>query len=429
MLKRLSTAEVQADAIMDAEVLSWQRVKALPAQVWLLLWGNFFVRGSYFMVWPFLAVMLYQRFGLSASETGFWLTVAAVCAAFVGFYAGHLSDRFGRKPVMLLGALLGGVAFSALALADSLPWIIASIFLASLPRALWDAPAKAWLGDVLTDSKDRELALQAMYFMVNAGATTGPVLGLWLGFSGNPLGFFITAASYSALGIGLWYLYQAPSSSTRAVQGGLHFRNLLQLLVQDRMFAMIIIANILINFIYAHADASLIQYLTRASVPDLVVLISTLVTTNSLMIVTCQFPLLKLLQGWPVERRIQLGVVLMALSQLWFALNPVQFFAGWIGAMVVLSLGEAILFANMNVHLDRLAHPQLRGSYFGAASLYALGFSVSPWLGGLVIDRWGGSVLFMISALLCALVLGCYAISPHLSRPDFRTLLAKQTAS
>ena len=62
---------------MSAQVLSWQRVKQLPAPVWLLLWGNFFVRGSYFMVWPFLAVILYQRYDLSATETGFWLTSAA----------------------------------------------------------------------------------------------------------------------------------------------------------------------------------------------------------------------------------------------------------------------------------------------------------------------------------------------------------------
>ena len=191
---------------MSAQVLSWQRVKQLPAPVWLLLWGNFFVRGSYFMVWPFLAVILYQRYDLSATETGFWLTSAALLAVVAGFYAGHLSDRFGRKPLMLAGALTGVLAFSALALADTLQLMLCCIFLATLPRALWDAPSKAWLGDLLPDSKDRELALQGLYFMVNAGAACGPVLGLWAGLSGNPHGFFITAASYGALGLGLlWY--------------------------------------------------------------------------------------------------------------------------------------------------------------------------------------------------------------------------------
>ena len=90
---------------MSAQVLSWQRVKQLPAPVWLLLWGNFFVRGSYFMVWPFISVLLYQKFKLSATEIGLWLTSAAMLAVVLGFYAGYLSDRFGRYPHR--NALLG----------------------------------------------------------------------------------------------------------------------------------------------------------------------------------------------------------------------------------------------------------------------------------------------------------------------------------
>ncbi len=318
---------------MSAQVLSWQRVKQLPAPVWLLLWGNFFVRGSYFMVWPFLAVILYQRYALTATETGFWLTAAALTAVVVGFYAGHLSDRFGRKPLMLAGAVTGVLAFSALALADTLPMMLCCIFLATLPRALWDAPSKAWLGDLLPDSKDRELALQGLYFMVNAGAACGPVLGLWAGMSGNPHGFFITAVSYAVLGLGLLWLYRpgklASSTANSRPAHTLNFAAILQLLRQDQLFAVIILANILINFIYAHADSSLIQYLTRADFPELVTLISSLVMVNSLIIVTCQFPLLRLLGHWPVIKRIHLGVVLLGLSQIWFALNPVDWF--WAG--------------------------------------------------------------------------------------------------
>ncbi len=90
--------------------------------------------------------------------------------------------------------------------------------------------------------------------------------------------------------------------------------------------------------------------------------------------------------------------------------------------MAVLSIGEAILFANMNVHLDQMAHPALRGSYFGAASLYAIGYSLSPFIGGLIIDVLSGPALFAISAGLCVLVFGCYAVAPRLRRPDFSRL-------
>ena len=407
-----------------SDLVSFARLKNLPGPVWMLLFGNFFVRGSYYMVWPFIAVLLYRKFQLSAAEVGLWLTCAALLAVVSGFYAGYLSDKFGRKPLLLVAALVGVLAFSAFALAQSKIAVIGCIFLSTLPRALWDSPSKAWLGDLLPDSKDRELALQGLYFMVNAGAAIGPLFGIWAGVSGNQHAFFLTAFSYACLGSGILWLYRFTPQQQRPHHAkGLNLKLTLQILRLDQLFLLVIVANILINFIYAHADSSLIQYLTRANFPELVSLIAALGILNSLVIVTCQFPLLRLLSGWPVVKRIYLGIVLLALSQLWYALNPILWYWGWLGATLVLSLGEAILFANMNVHQDQLAPPALRGSYFGAASLYAVGFSLSPLIGGLVLDWLGGPALYFGSFLLCIGVVFCYRLSGRLRRPDFSQFL------
>ena len=65
------------------------------------------------------------------------------------------------------------ISFSLLAVAESL-WLFAtSVFLACLPRTLWDAPSKALLTEELADAKDRELALHLLYFLVNVGAALG----------------------------------------------------------------------------------------------------------------------------------------------------------------------------------------------------------------------------------------------------------------
>ena len=58
--------------------------------------------------------------------------------------------------------------------------------------------------------------------------------------------------------------------------------------------------------------------------------------------------------------------------------NSLDLFWGWIGAIVVMSVAETILFPTMNVHIDRLAPDHLRGAYFGAASFYDLGFALAP---------------------------------------------------
>ena len=52
--------------------ISLARFKQFPVLMWIFLFGSFITRGSYYMVWPFLAVILYEKFALSATEVGFY---------------------------------------------------------------------------------------------------------------------------------------------------------------------------------------------------------------------------------------------------------------------------------------------------------------------------------------------------------------------
>ena len=169
-----------------------------------------------------------------------------------------------------------------------------------------------------------------------------------------------------------------------------------RILLQDKLLQCLIVANIICMFVYAQMDTTLIQYLTRAQAPELMTLISAMIFTNALVIITSQFVLLKALGGYSLTHRIQIGLVLLAISQLWMAFNPVSAFWAWMGAVVVMSLAEAILFPTMNVHIDRLAPKHLRGAYFGAASFYSIGFAVAPLGGGIILDYLGGPAVFGI---------------------------------
>jgi MFS family permease len=112
-----------------------------------------------------------------------------------------------------------------------------------------------------------------------------------------------------------------------------------------------------------------------------------------------------------------MGAVLFALAQIGFWLTPVSWPMGWLLSAFVLSLGEVILFPALNLRVDELAPPHLRGSYVGAASLYLLGSASAPILGGLIIDHLDGQWLFILSFALCTIAYGFYRRSEH--RPDY----------
>ncbi|SFC94706.1 MDR family MFS transporter [Pseudoalteromonas denitrificans] len=406
-----------------ATVISIDRLKRFTNLIWVLQLGNFFIRGTYYMVWPFLAVILYQKFNLSATEVGMLLTGSSVFSVILGFYTGNLSDRFGRKPIMVAAAVIGIIAFSWLAYADSLLSFCSAIFLATLPRSLWDAPSKAVLGDELKDPKDRELALQLLYFLVNAGAAIGPLIGIWAGLTGEQSSFLLTAIAYVGLLGALLYTFKNTHNTNQKKLASSHdFTKIIKLLKNDHVFLLVLLANMLILLIYAQGDSSLIQYLTRAEVPELVTLISSILIMNSCVIVVFQFPLLKLMENIEIKQRIYIGIVFLAISQLVFAFNSVDYYWGWLIGTFILSIGEAILFSNMNVHLDRLAPAKLKGSYFGAAGLCSLGFAIAPLLGGIVLDIWGGPILFVIASGLSIVTIILYQLSDELKRPDFESL-------
>ncbi len=392
----------------------WQSLYGLPPLIWIVLIGSFFGRGTYFMVWPFLAILLHEKFALTPTSIGLILSVSAMAATVLGFYVGTLSDRYGRRNLLILGTAINTFAFALLALAESLSTFVLSIALCSIGRAIWEAPASALFGDLIPEKQSRELALQFRYFLINVGAALGPVVGVWAGISAQQTTFGLTSASYFFLCLGFVWAFSYTDSglmARRKKDPSTNFRATLRVLRADKAFLIVVLANILTLFIYAHMDSSLVQYLTQSNAPGLIPLISSMILVNALTIILLQFPLLKLMAELSVNHRVIVGILILAAGQVWFAINPVYWFYGWLGATFVVSVAETILFPTMSIQVDRMAPDHLRGSYFGATSFYTLGWSSAPLVGGIVIEWLGGPTLYLTTFCLCGLVLYLYFLS------------------
>ncbi|WP_066963415.1 MFS transporter [Microbulbifer sp. Q7] len=401
----------------------WQSLYGLPPLIWIILLGSFFGRGTYFMVWPFLAILLHEKFALTPGVIGVILSASAMASALLGFYVGALSDRYGRRGVLILGTAINACAFVILSQAETLMAFVIAITLCSIGRSIWEPPASALFGDLIPDARSRELALQFRYFLINVGAALGPIIGVWAGISAQQSTFGLTALSYLLLCIGLVWGFQysaAGKQSRRQKHTASSFTQTIQVLRQDRVFLVVVLANVLTLFIYAHFDTSLVQYLTQMQAPALVGLISGMILVNAMTIVLLQFPLLRALGGLDVNQRMMIGVIILALGQAWFALNPIHWLYGWLGATFVVSVAEAILFPTMSIQIDRMAPNHLRGSYFGAASFYAFGWSSAPLVGGYVIQWFGGSVLYWSMLVFCGLVLALYRYGKRLGEGEKR---------
>ena len=307
-----------------------QRIKRFNFSVWTVLTGTLLARTSYFMAWPFLIVFLYEDYGASAIEVGTMLAVSAVVGAGTGLYSGYLSDKLGRKWVMVLGSCIASISYTGIALASEVWQFYVLIMMTGLMRPMIEAPAKAVIGDNLKDSKDRELALNIRYFLLNLGGALGPLIGITLALSQPQNLFFVAGGTYVVYGFWLLLGIERKGTFTKPDPSQLpNFAATLNVIRKDNIFVKLMVANFIMMFVYAQVESSIPQVIVRSSIADAAQLIAGLVLVNTLTIIVFQFPMLKWLEHVPLFVRTRIGMVLMAIAQIGFLFTPNDWPLGW----------------------------------------------------------------------------------------------------
>ena len=103
--------------------MSWAYLRQFPSLVWIVILCTFMVRTTFFLVWPFLSILLYRDYGLSATLIGLILGATAALSTLVSFYGGWLSDKWGRRNILLFGCLVSAASVALLGLSHQVGWL------------------------------------------------------------------------------------------------------------------------------------------------------------------------------------------------------------------------------------------------------------------------------------------------------------------
>jgi MFS transporter, DHA1 family, tetracycline resistance protein len=134
-----------------------------------------------------------------ASRIGGWLTTAyAVMQFLFSPILGNLSDRYGRRPVLLISLLGLGLDYIFLVFAPSLFWLFIGRIISGVMGASFTT-ASAYIADI-TPPEKRAQNFGLIGVAFGLGFIIGPVLGGLLGTLG-PRVPFIAAAAFSLLNL------------------------------------------------------------------------------------------------------------------------------------------------------------------------------------------------------------------------------------
>ncbi|HEY8393365.1 MAG TPA: MFS transporter [Thermaerobacter sp.] len=118
-----------------------------------------------------------RELGAGSVEMGLMVSLYAMAQFLFAPFWGALSDRVGRKPVLILGMTGFALSFGAMAFVHTVPSLILVRFLGGMLSASTFPSAQALVAD-LTPPEERGPALAWMGGVSNLGFMLGPLLGM-----------------------------------------------------------------------------------------------------------------------------------------------------------------------------------------------------------------------------------------------------------
>lgn len=369
--------------------------------VWTLLIGTVFARGASFMALPFLALYLSNTHGIHPVWIGLTIGLSPLTGTMGGFFGGYISDRYGRKKVMLWTIFVWGLVYFGFSQASHIGVFMALNALNGLCRSFFEPSSQAMMAD-LTSPQKRKRVFSLRYTAINIGASLGPLLGVYIAQFSTSLPFLLTGMMYLLYGGTLFFMLNRYSVSLVTPVHQLPLLDTLMVTWKDKTLLVFIIGGVLINVGYSQIDSNLPQYIQQ-SFSDGVALFAKLVALNAIIVIILQVPLSLISEKWPVLRVMILGSIFFAVgfASFGFATSAI----GMMIAMAIVTIGEIFIFPSTSVFIDQIAPEDRKGTYFGAGQFRSIGNFTGPVLGGWLLQDFGGDFLFTVIAgiILCSI--------------------------
>lgn len=365
--------------------------------IWIRILGNVLNAMTTFIIRPFLAIYLYDKLGSSLVSAMLVIGLQPFAGMLTGIFGGGLSDRFGRKPVMLIALLIQIVGLAAYIVADSV-WAFAAITaVMGVGSALFTPAANAMISDVVEPKQQTEV-FALLHTASNVGAAFGPVIGILL-FQWNSTLVFMTNAVILLAYLGLVVL-KVPESAARVTH---QERNLSEKSGTGRLFDHKVLYGITllampIGMIYALV-ISILPFHLSDHFSHAADILASLMTFNGIMVILMQLWLTKKTQFMLAYRIIGLSYALYGAVSFGYGFS--RYVALLFVVEFIFSIGEMLVGPQLQNEISNAAPEGKRGFYFAIFGLHLqLPLAFGPVVGGLIYTTWNGTIMFILLGIL-----------------------------
>jgi len=382
-----------------------------PRQFWLMFFGMLVSTIGSSMIWPFLMVYVSGKLDQPLSIAATLLTINSGVGLFMNFVSGPLTDKIGRKWILVIALMGNAVVFLLQNQAATFAAFALALSLSGAFNPMYRVASDAMLADLIPQEK-RVNAYSLIRMSNNLGVALGPTIGGFVAAQSYSTAFYLAALGMFSYGL----LLAFGAKETLPAKDSLDRTNSAKprlggysTIFKDGKFLTTIGAFTFCMTGSATMWILLSVYLkTNFGIPEN--LYGFIPATNAIMVVLFQLAITRFTSKFN-------PILVMAAGALFYAIGVGSvyfgqgFWAFWL-SMVIITIGELVLIPTTTTYVANLAPPDMRGRYMSIYNLSSgTAMGTGPVIGGFLSDSYGprstwigGFIIGIISPVLYLLL-------------------------
>jgi MFS family permease len=375
-----------------------------PRRFWLVVLVSFIDRLGGNMLWPFFTLYITGRFEVGMTQAGLVLGTFSAFGLIGNILGGALTDKFGRKSIILIGLVFSALSTLSLGLVSEFSMLIPLAVGVGLLSRISGPAHQAMVADILPEEKRQE-GFGILRIMANLTWIIGPIIGGIIA-GRSYFALFVIDAVVSCL-VAVLVFWKIPETKPET---GQESDSMLKTfagygeVVKDLPFVAFIMVSILMLIVYQQMYNSLSVFLRDTHGMSTQVF-GFLMIASPIVVILFQFSITRIIKKRPPFK-------MMALATFFYMIGfgMYGFVAStWLFALalVIITIGEMIHMPIASALIANFAPEDKRGRYMAVSGLaWGLPSIIGPSAAGLILDNFNPFLLWYVAAGIAAVAIG-----------------------
>ncbi len=382
--------------------------REFPTRFWIVVGVSFIDGIGATLLYPFFALYITQKFNVGMTIAGAMLAMNSIAGLIGSTIGGALTDKFGRRGIILFGLVFSALSALALGAVTQLEVFYGLIVIVGLLGHVAGPAHNAMIADILPEAKRAE-GFGILRVVGNLSWIIGPTIA---GFMASRSFFwlFVLDAVISLITAAIFYrlIPETKPQPREATEHESFLRTLrgYRHVLRDRAFMAFILACILMLTVYQQMYTTLSVFLRDEHGVDPRGY-GFLMSSSAVLVVLAQFSITRYVKRFPplLMMMTASGFYLVGFTMYGFvSVYPLFLLAIWI-----VTMGEMVGIPTTQALLAAFAPEEMRGRYMAVGGLgWAVPSMVGPWAAGLILDNYNPNWVWYAGGILCAVAMTAF---------------------